>query len=137
MDQTQPKRRVAVMKPVFLKVAVPNALLFIRDAGITSVPDVDYGDGSSIWSIPTCIAITCLVDSEGDTGITIGDTSEVTPNNKLLFNGTLETPSRKLLLEVVPDKKILEVGVPFAASRIRIWTDGHHRLAETVVIGIG
>jgi hypothetical protein len=126
------------MKPVSLKVAITNALLFIRDARIPDVPDVDYGDGSSVWSIPTCVVITCLVDSEGDTGITIGDTSEVKPSNMLLlFDGTLETPSRKLMLEIVPDEKILEVSVPFATNRIRIWTDGRHRLAETVVIGIG
>jgi hypothetical protein len=125
------------MKPVSLKVAVPNALLFIRDARIPDVPDVDYGDGSSVWSIRTCVVITCLVDSEGETDITIGDTSEVKPSNKLLFNGTLETPSRKLILEIVPDKKILEVSVPFATNRLRIWTDGRHRLAETVVIGLG
>jgi hypothetical protein len=125
------------MKPVSLKVAVPNALLFIRDARIREVPDVDYGDGSSVWSIPTCVVITCLVDSEGETDITIGDTGEVKPNNRLLLDGTLETPSRKLILEIVPDKKILEVSVPFTTNRIRIWTDGRHRLAETVVIGLG
>jgi hypothetical protein len=125
------------MKPVSLKVAVPNALLFIRDARIAEVPDVDYGDGSSVWSIPTCVVITCLIDSEGETDITVGNTSEVKPSNKLLFDGTLETPSRKLILEIVPDEKILEVSVPFATNRIRIWTDGHHRLAEKVVIGIG
>lgn len=125
------------MKPVSLRVAIPNALLFIRDARIPDVPDVDYGDGSSVWSIPTCVVITCLVDSEGETDITIGDTSEIKQSSKLLFNGTLETPSRKLILEIVPDKKILEISVPFATNRMRIWTDGHHRLAETVVIGLG
>jgi hypothetical protein len=126
------------MTPVSLKIAVPNALLFIRDARIPDVPDVDYGDGSSVWSIPTCVVMTCLVDSEGETDITIGDTSEVKPSNRLLlFDGTLETPSKKLILEIVPDEKVLEINVPFATNRIRIWTDGRHRLAETVVIGLG
>jgi hypothetical protein len=126
-----------MMKPVSLKVAVPNALLFMRDARIPEVPNVDYGDGSSVWSIPTCVVITCLVDSEGETDITIGNTNEVKPSNKLLFDGTLETPSRKVILEIVPGETIFETNVPFARSRIRIWTDGRHQLAEKVVIGLG
>jgi hypothetical protein len=44
--------------------------------------------------------------------------------------------SRKIL-EIVPGEQILEIRVPFATNRIRIWTDGRHRCAERVVIGLG
>lgn len=81
--------------------------------------------------------IQCLVDSEGETSVTIGAANQVKPDQKLLFDGTLETPSRKVVLEIVPGEKVLEMSVPFATNRIRIWTDGRHRLAETVVIGLG
>jgi hypothetical protein len=124
------------MKSTSMKIAVPNGLLFVRDSKNLNIPDLG-DEGASCWSIPTCIMIQCLVDSEGETSITIGAANEVKTDRKLLFDGTLETPSRKVILEIVPGEKVLEMGVPFATNRIRIWTDGRHRLAETVVIGIG
>jgi hypothetical protein len=124
------------MKSTSMKIAVPNGLLFVRDAGILNIPDLD-DERASYWSIPTCVMIQCLVDSEGETSVTIGGANQVEPDRKLLFDGTLETPSRKVILEIVPGEKVLEMSVPFATNRIRIWTDGRHRLAETVVIGIG
>jgi hypothetical protein len=42
MDQAQ--QRKAAMKPISLKVAVPNCLLFVRDSEIADIPDVDYGE---------------------------------------------------------------------------------------------
>jgi hypothetical protein len=81
--------------------------------------------------------IQCLVDSEGEISVTVGAANQVKPDRKLLFDGTLETPSRKVILEIVPGEEVHETLVPFASNRIRIWTDGRHRLAETVVIGIG
>jgi hypothetical protein len=127
---------IAMMKSTSVKVAVPNGLLFVRDAGIQNIPDLD-DETASYWSIPTCVMIQCLVDSEGETSVTIGAANQVKPDRKLLFDGTLETPSRKVILEIVPGEQVLEMSVPFATNRIRIWTDGRHRLAETVVIGIG
>jgi hypothetical protein len=123
--------------PISLKVAVPNGLLFIRDSKISDIPDTDFYDGASIYSIPTCIMLVCLVDSEGETDITVGEVGQIEPSNKLLFDGALETPSRRVMLEIVPGETVLEVDVPSATNRIRIWTDGRHRCAETVVIGLG
>jgi hypothetical protein len=137
VDQAKLQKGIAMMKTISLKVAVPNALLFIRDSRISDVPDVDYGDGSSVWSIPTCVVITCLIDSEGETDITLGAANQVKPSQKLLFDDLLETPSHKLILELIPDEKVLEVDLPSQKNRVRIWTDGRHQCAETVVIGIG
>ncbi|MBX9776851.1 MAG: hypothetical protein K2Y71_20930 [Xanthobacteraceae bacterium] len=124
------------MKSTSMKIAVPNGLLFVRDSKNLNIPNLD-DETASCWSMPTCIMIQCLVDSEGETSITIGAANQVKPDRKLLFDGTLDTPSRKVILEIVPGEKVFEMGVPFATNRIRIWTDGRHRLAETVVIGLG
>jgi hypothetical protein len=125
------------MEPISLKVAVPNGLLFVRDSKIRDVPNTDFDDGASVYAIPTCIMLTCMVDSEGETDITIGEANQIEPSNRLLFDGALETPSCRLMLEIVPGEPILEVDVPSAKSQIRIWVDGRHRCAETIVIGLG
>jgi len=125
------------MKPVSLNVAVPNCLLFVRDSTVADIPDVDYGEAKPIWSIPTCVVVNCMVDSEGETNITVGEANQVSQNRKPVFDGVLETPSRKLVLDLVSDEKVLEVNVPSAKNRVRVWTDGRHECAEQVVIGIG
>jgi hypothetical protein len=124
------------MKSISTKIAVPNGLLFVRDSKILDIPDLD-DEQAAYWSIPTCIMIQCLVDSEGETSVSIGPANEIKREQKLLFDGTIDTPSRKVILEIVPGEQILEMTVPFATNRIRIWTDGRHRCAETVVIGLG
>lgn len=125
------------MKPISLKVAVPNCLLFVRDSMIADIPDVDYGEAAPIWSIPTCIIVNCMVDSEGKTNITVGAARHVCQNGRPVFDGVLETPSRKLILDLVSEETVLELNVPSTKIRLRVWTDGRHECAEKVVIGIG
>jgi hypothetical protein len=124
------------MNPISMKVAVPNGLLFVRDSSVRNYPDID-DEKASFWAIPTCIMIQCLVDSEGEADVAIGTADRVKPANKLLFDGALETPSRQVILEIVPGEKLFEMSVRFASNRIRIWVDGRHQCAETIVIGIG
>jgi hypothetical protein len=81
--------------------------------------------------------VTCLVDSEGETDITVGAAHDVLQNRRPVFDGILEAPSRKLILDLVSDETVLEINLPSAKNRIRVWTDGRHVCAEQVVIGIG
>jgi len=104
---------------------------------IADVPNEDYGNAAPVWSIPTCLVICCLIDCEGETDITVGAVTDVLQQHKPVFDGILETPSRKLVLDLVSQEKVLEVGVPSPKNRVRVWTDGRHQCAETVVIGIG
>jgi hypothetical protein len=126
-----------MMKPISLKVAVPNGLLFVKDSMIADVPNEDYGNAAPVWSIPTCLVVCCLIDCEGETDITVGAVTDILQQHKPVFDGILETPSRKLVLDLVSQEKVLEVGVPSPKNRVRVWTDGRHQCAETVVIGIG
>jgi hypothetical protein len=106
-----------MMKPISLKVAVPNCLLFVRDSMIDDVPNEDYGNAAPVWSIPTCLVICCLIDCEGETDITVGAATDVLQQHEPIFDGTLETPSRKLVLDLVSKEKVLEVGVPSPNNR--------------------
>lgn len=109
-------------------------MLFIKDATRREIPDID-GD-ASIWSTSSCIAVMCRPDVDGDTDITVGLAKEVDPGTSPLFEGQLNTPSRRIALEIVPGDKILELPVPDGRTRARVWTDGL-RCAEKVIIGIG
>ena len=121
---------------VSLRIAVPNGLLFVRDSKVREFPDLD-DEQASFWSISTCVMIASQIDCEGETSITVGAANEVSQNRPPAFDRTLRTPSRKLIVEIVPGETVHETAISTDITRIRIWTDGHHRLSETVVIGIG
>lgn len=119
-----------------LRIAVPNGLLFVRDSNVRELPDLD-DEQASFWSTSTCIMIASEIDCEGETSITIGSANDVVQNRPPAFDRTLRTPSRKLIVEIVPGETVHEAAISTDITRIRIWTDGNHRVAETVVIGIG
>ncbi|HZS63564.1 MAG TPA: hypothetical protein VFA53_03560 [Xanthobacteraceae bacterium] len=123
------------MTMVAAHVRVLNSLLFIRDAYIKTLPLVD-GNGA-VWSTPSCVAVSCMPDSDGPTEIKIGASSELPGNRgKLLFDAQLETPSRRIIVETVLAKNVLERDVSNTVTRVRIWTNGL-RDTNKVIIVIG
>jgi hypothetical protein len=96
-------------------------------------PKID-GIGA-FWSTPSCVAVGCVPDCDGDTEITIGPAEVVGLETAPLFDSVLPTPSGRLIVETVMKETILQVSVQGAETRVRIWTDGHPA-SEFVVIGL-
>lgn len=115
-------------------VKVLNSLLYVKDALKTDLPAID-GIGA-YWIAPSCVAVSCLPDCDGPTMIIIGAASEVQASGELLFDGLLETPSHKIVVETVLGKAVLEQSVPHNETRVRIWTNGF-RDTDRVAIGLG
>ncbi|HEY4140675.1 MAG TPA: hypothetical protein VGM57_04635 [Pseudolabrys sp.] len=122
------------MTPLSTNVKVLNSLLYIKDARQVDLPDID-GRGA-YWFTPSCVAVSCLPDCDGPTTVAIGAASEMLASGKLIFDSQLETPSRRIVVETVLAKKILEQAVLDDATRVRIWTNGF-RDTDKVTIGLG
>jgi hypothetical protein len=121
-------------KMTTVHIPVLNSLLFIRDPKLVELPVI--GGTSAAWSTTACVAVSCLPDCDGPTTITIDPIERIKSDDPLLFEGTLQTPSRKVIVETVLAEKILEMAVPCENSRICIWTDGR-RDTKRIVIGLG
>ena len=104
-----------------INLRVPNAIFFIRDAVTKDVPSIDKG--VSIWSSPTCVAVGCVPDADGETKIVIGAPGGTDLARQPAFDGTLQTPSRLVNVDIVPGEKILEQQVPGTSTRIRVWVN--------------
>ncbi len=116
-----------------VRMPILNSLLFIRDASVRQIPKID--GSSAVWFTEFCVAVSCLPDCDGDTEITLGDAQErleATP----LFDGRLRTPSRRVIVETVLGRAILETSVPSATTRVKIWTNGF-RDTDRVLISLG
>jgi hypothetical protein len=76
-----------------------------------------------------------LPDFEGETSITLGGANEVHPENHVLFDDVVETPSRAIHVDIVPGKTVLSRQTKGTKPRVRIWTDGGWT-PELVTIGV-
>lgn len=115
-----------------VRVPVLNSLLLIRDEKERAVPPIDGRAG--IWRTPSCIAVSCLPDSDGPSKITIGPIREIDPQRSLLFEGSLKTPSRRVVVQSVLGEEILAADVSAVQTRLKIWTNGE---LDTDTAGIG
>jgi len=112
---------------------VLNSLIFVNDASNEDIPEIDGIGG--LWAIPSCVAVGCLPDADGDTKIILGPVQDVGTEKHLLFEGTVETPTRKLIVDTVLAETLLETDVPKTVTHLKIWTDGYPD-SEIVIIGI-
>ncbi len=112
---------------------VLNSLIFISDPTSEDTPEIDGIGG--LWTTAECIAVCCLPDSDGTTKIILGPVKDVGTHSKLLFDGAVETPSRKLSVSTVLAEVLLDTDVPHTATDLKIWTNGN-RDSDIVIIGI-
>jgi hypothetical protein len=116
------------------RIAIPNALLLISDVGGGRPPDVMQG--ALIASTPSCIAVGCMSDSNGETEITLGPTLELRQREHPAFEGELETPNRAVVVWTVLRDTILQAAVPQPRTRVCIWVN-HPSEPDKVIIGLG
>lgn len=112
---------------------VLNSLVFVHDASNEDIPEIDGIGG--LWTTPTCVAVGCLPDCDGDTKIVLGPAKEAGTHKHLLFDGTVETPTRKLRVDTVLAETLLETDVLDTKTHLKIWTNGH-RASDIAIIGI-
>jgi len=121
------------MTPTSTKFAVQNSLLFVRDPALLDLPFI--WDIKPVWSTPSCVAVACRPDCDGETEIIIGPSKDVGPGRPPVFEGSIKSPSRLLIVETAHDQEVLRQNVPNTNARVRIWTDGHLDTG-TVIIGL-
>lgn len=104
-------------------VRVLNSLLFIKDPHRNDLPIIDRN--GPIWSTKSCVAVGCMPDCDGLTEVVFASpTALLGELGKLVFDGYLETPARKVVVETVLGEIVLEQNVSGATTHMRIWTNG-------------
>jgi hypothetical protein len=119
------------MASTLTRVPVLNSLLYVRDPTTRELPEID--GNQAVWSTASCVAISCLPDSEGDTEVIIGPSSDIAEDGQPLFDGRIRTPSRTVIVETVLQEIILQAQVSTVDTRLRIWTDGHPATEKVTV----
>lgn len=115
-------------------IAPPNALLFISHECGGDVPE--FVEDRLVLFTDTRVSIGCLPDMDGETEITLGSVADVSSEGSLVFDGTIKTPTKKIVVSTVEDEEIIAAAVPSLETRIRIWAN-RTREPDKIVIGWG
>jgi len=114
------------------RIAPPNSVVLVCDAGGGEIPT--SMQGALISSTPSCIAIGCRAEDDGETDIALGAIEEVDPGTPSAFEGTLSTPTRKVVVRSVLGQTVLEAAVPSRNTRVRVWVNDQSE-PDRVVVG--
>lgn len=116
-----------------ITVSPVNSLLFIEDASRGTPPEPVWG--AMILSTPSFISFACFPEIDGPTEITIGSSNEIEPGPLLVFEGNLETPSRKIIISGVEIECFLSLDVAHQETKVRIWYS-HPKWPDKVTISV-
>jgi hypothetical protein len=115
------------------KVAPINSLVLVSDEGGGAIPET-MGK-SIVASTSSCLAISCKSESDGETTIVLGLTSEVDPHTDPEFQGRLDTPDHNVVVRSILGERLLGVRVQRAQTQIRIWVNDPTE-PDKIIIGV-
>jgi hypothetical protein len=113
----------------------PNGFVWIADDMRTGeLPD--FPTESQLAATSSCIAVGCCWDVDGETTFTLGAASELDLTDEPAFDQVIEPPNCKVVVWTIELKKLLEMKVPTAHTRVRIWRN-RPRFPDEIAIGVG
>ena len=104
-----------------IKSAPPNSVVIVSDRGGGEVPKSMNGEAISATS--SCVAVGCMAADDGGTEFTLGRLSELDRPKKPAYEGTLNTPSRQLVIRSVLGVELLGLTVEGDVTRVKIWAN--------------
>jgi hypothetical protein len=117
------------------KYAALNAQIAVLDpGGKVDVPQWPRDIAKRLVSTDTCILVGCLIDADGETEFALGRVSEVDTGDRPAFQGKLKTPTRRIALESVDGRLVLDAPVSQEETMVSIWTN-HESEPDKVIVG--
>lgn len=117
-------------------IAPPNSVVLIVGTTIGGAIPASMG-GSVVAATDSCIAVGCLSDADGSTEFVLGPAQEIAAAGEApVFEGSLYTPDREVLVQSVEGETILKTPVSTKDTVVRIWVNDALE-PDRVLIGVG
>ena len=118
------------------RVALDGSMFSVSDPGARG-PLPRRSGSSRIASDSNYLVVGTLMSQDGDTEVTLSDSvDEVAAQGAPAFDGTLETPSRRLVLQSADLEVFLEMKTEGPRSRVRVWSNDP-REPDQIAIVVG
>jgi len=113
-----------------MKLAVPNAILFVLDPTNKEAVVPQY-DGL-VSRTDTCVSVGTQADVDGETEVSIGRT--VPTDLELAFDGSIETPGRSIAVWTSERTPIGRLDELSPTTHFAIWVDDNKWPSQVVVV---
>ena len=114
------------------QIAPPYSLVLVEDETGGELPDMV--EGSRIAATDSCVAVGTRCEIDDETEFRLGAHPDVDPGTQPIFQGRLETPSRRLAIRSVLNEIILQTPVPLPETMIYIRVN-HPTEPDQVIVG--
>ena len=116
------------------KYLADNPVVFISDINGGQLPE-NITDEMVQYSA-TCIFVRCMGSVDGEVELTLGPAQEVALREAPEFDGSIDTPSRRMMISGPDSEPIVQAETPDTRTRVRIWRN-HPVWPDKVVVGWG
>jgi hypothetical protein len=112
---------------------VGNGIFFLKDSGqsLVAVPD---GNGI-FFANATSISVLAKHEEDGSCRISLGPMSEVALDREPDFYRTIDVPTSKVVVMLVPRVEVLSLRVSASRIGVCIWLNDPH-YADEIMIGV-
>lgn len=111
-----------------------NSIVFIHDSAGADGP-LPY-EHFYILANDQAIIVGCYPEQDGETAITLAGGDEIQMPMEPDFDGTIRTPSCRVVVTTVESEELLDQPVAETMTRIRVWRS-HPKWPEQVTIIVG
>lgn len=116
------------------KVPIQNGLVGIEDFVGGVAPE--WVDGVQVLATASCVLVRCRHEIDGETELTLGAAADIVADAEPVFDGSIATPSRELMISDVLGVPLLRAPVDADATRVRVWVN-HPVWPDRVMVAWG
>jgi hypothetical protein len=118
-----------------VKLAVPDAILFILDPTNEAAVVPEYVPGEAAAATPSCVSIATIADVDGDVTVRLCAPLDDVERARFaqVFYGSVETPGHVLAVVTSEFERVLEMATTSTATRITVRVDDVQSPAEVYV----
>jgi hypothetical protein len=119
-----------------ISIAPPNSMFFLADPDDFECPEIDRSPVSA-WTSASCVVIGCVNFIEGETRLTVTDDASLSwPDLAQVVDRVIATPRKLFAVSTSETDVLLQVAVPAARVRVRVWTN-HPTQPDVIAILLG
>ncbi len=102
------------------KVSIHHGLVVVEDTARGEPPE--WVDGLPVLASGSCLLVRCMPAIDGETELTLGAAAaDIIAGGEPVFDGTIATPSRELMISDVEGEQLLKTQVVEVQTRVRVW----------------
>ena len=118
-----------------IRIAPKNSLILIMDLTIGKVPE--SMNGSIVAWTHSCVAVGTISEFEGETSICLTDDAAArVPSQAAVFDGVLDTPSKRISVCSVLNEALMALDVPQPKTRVQIWINDGSEPDEIQIVAV-